>query len=246
MANICYNTIAIKGEKKELVKMFNHAKVEIEDITDTSLKKINQTQITMRTWVPMPQTYIDYDTTNELPDKPEDLFAFPSERIQSFVHKRGKLVCNLTQAEKDELYKEYAAEREKAIEFQKNFYGIVGWYDYNVATLGTKWDAEVFDWEIRTENDNECIITAHCETAWNAPCEWLCKMQENYPELRFFMYSVEEAHWFVSSFDALSKETMDEIPQDVLEQFQQDPESEFCNSTMEDFVNQFWDDVCNS
>lgn len=98
--------------------------------------------LTARTFLPSPETFLLYDTTN-YPDK----------------------------------YPEAAKE-------QQERYGVVGWYDYNIQSLGVKWDFDLAEFDLQPF-DELGIWTIHMdtETAWDYPDQWLIQIKEMVPEL---------------------------------------------------------------
>lgn len=56
--------------------------------------------------------------------------------------------------------------------------GTSGWYEANLASWGTKWDAS--EPEIVEETDERVII--NCETAWSPPLNWAVNCHRLYPE----------------------------------------------------------------
>jgi len=97
----------------------------------------------------------------------------------------------------DETYNKYCDGYHEAAKYQKETYGVVGWYDWGLQYRGTKWNADLHDWQVAVSaNGNECIIYASCETAWSMPEGWLATMQKNNDDLTFFIRGDEEAQFF--------------------------------------------------
>lgn len=91
----------------------------------------------------------------------------------------------------------------KQVKYQMKKYGCVGWYDWGIKYLGTKWDAELsflddrgFIWGNLDDIKEDNTITFLIETAWSPPIEWLKKVQEKYPNLKFHMYFLDEGMGF--------------------------------------------------
>lgn len=102
-----------------------------------------ETDFTARTFLPMPETFLLYDTTNH-----------------------------------PEQYPEAAKE-------QQERYGVVGWYDYNIQTLGVKWNFDLTEADLQPfETMGDCwLFSFDTETAWDYPDQWLIKIKEMVPEL---------------------------------------------------------------
>lgn len=164
MPNWTYNRIAVKGEKKNLDKFMSDAiRSEGGDLYLSS-------------WLPIPETYIKYDTTNH----PDGNGLKVGENWYDGHGDHNQLVT-------EELIEEF----KKATAEQRKKYGVVGWYDYNLKTFGCKWDSEV---EVESEGEEEVILTA--DTPWSAPEQWLRTISAKYPELTFNLYAqYEEGFW---------------------------------------------------
>ena len=84
----------------------------------------------------------------------------------------------------------------KQVKYQMKKYGCVGWYEWGIKYLGTKWDVELSFLDDLDEIKEDNTITFIIETAWSPPIEWLQKVQEKYPNLKFHMYFSEEGVGF--------------------------------------------------
>lgn len=98
-------------------------------------------------------------------------------------------------------YEKYCKEYREAADYQKKTYGVVGWYDWGNKYRGTKWNADLTDWEVAEQGD-ELILYAHCDTAWCYPQEWLATMQNRHNTLTFFCYALEESNAYNGYFCA--------------------------------------------
>lgn len=174
MPNYCTNEFMIRGEKNDVFAMFQKIgfKGNTANDLDTFINE-NVNNITMRSWFPMPQTFVDYDTTNSKLDKET------KKR-----NKNGRLV-KMFKTNKE--YENYSKAYDDAVKYQKETYGVVGWYDYNMHTLGVKWDAKVFEYGVfvRENSKGEIVIESTFDTAWDAPTTWLKSLAEEFPKLFF-------------------------------------------------------------
>lgn len=193
MPNWVYNTIAIKGDNKSLLKFINkglsNCNLSEETNLNSALNKLFNDGYVMKgcttgtkdmeikkcdgvrmsTWTPVPEIFSKYDTTNH----PDD-------------------------------YPEIAKE-------QKEKYGVVGWYDYNIYVgFGCKWDTKI---ELDDHTDN--YIVFYTETPWSPPEIWLDKLAENFPDLEFIMMSTEESNAFFSYLNSTTKECKEFIPEEI-------------------------------
>jgi hypothetical protein len=97
----------------------------------------------------------------------------------------------------EDTYNKYCDGYQEAAKYQKETYGVVGWYDWGLQYRGTKWNADLHDWQVDVSADGkECIIYVCCETAWSMPEGWLATMQRNNDDLTFFVRGDEEAQFF--------------------------------------------------
>lgn len=159
MPNWSFNYIALKSDKKTINSFirFGLQNIGIEPQEDLNknfellLEQAKKENVTLRTFLPMPETFKKYDTTN-----------CPEE------------------------YPEQAS-------YQKGFYGAVGWYDYNILTLGTKWNTEMQDIELNEYNDEDCRFYFYSKTAWVYPEAWCFNMKRIFPNLKIYMSAVEES-----------------------------------------------------
>lgn len=156
MPNWVTNQVALKGTKQQMIELFNQVtKVNTwEDVENN----IHTWELTMRSWLPMPQTFKDWDTTNDM------------EKFEWFCHDKNQPKEELRQE-----YEKYVRGYMAAREYQQETYGCVGWYDYNRKTLGCKWDAKLEDLHIARElgQDDVVVIYFRMDTAWSQPIPFL-------------------------------------------------------------------------
>ena len=81
---------------------------------------------------------------------------------------------------------------------QRSEYGVVGWYDYNCLTLGTKWNAELTDCSLRAfdEKPDYYRFDFCLDTAWSFPAAWCRYIKEKFPDIVIKFYSIEESNCF--------------------------------------------------
>ena len=176
MADWTNNRITIKGSKEDLAKMMGDA---IRD-KDGNLK--------LSSWFPVPETFKKYDTTN---------------------HPNGKGLRVGKKIDKDDdstiITKELIEEYKQATREQKELYGVVGWYDFNLQTFGCKWDCEVY---VESEKDDEIVLIT--DTPWEAPEAFLHSMSERYPALSFCNHaSFDDGCWEERLYENGSEELLD-------------------------------------
>lgn len=149
MPNWVSTQMSLSSNKKgELVKFWNK-------VLGKAYKSINEMvdekpKITLSTFIGgIPQTFKDYDTTNYTAEKLQKCYD-KGERTYGFERKE------LT----PEVIKAFA----EAEKYQREKYGVVGWYDFGCAYLGTKWDTEISEYSTYY-SDSECKF--YFDTAWS-------------------------------------------------------------------------------
>ena len=164
MPNWTFNTITVKGERKDLDKFMADGVREKDG------------GLYLSSWIPTPETFRKYDTTNH----PDGEGLKVGEKWYDGLGDHDAVVT-------EELIEEF----KRATEEQREKYGVVGWYDYNVKTFGCKWDSEV---NVVSEGENGVVLTA--DTPWSAPEKWLRTLSEKYPDLVFQLHAeYEEGFW---------------------------------------------------
>lgn len=184
MANFVSNTLIVKGTKKQVNYFLSKGGFhEINDFNNADEVSRVFEDASLSSWLPMPQTFKDYDTTN--PMMSEDTWNNNEMR---------RLHGGEFQYKEHNTYEEYVRGYKEAAAEQKTYYGVVGWYSYNIKTLGTKWDAPM---EINTEEtfEDEDNVTLYFDfdTAWSMPMAWFEFLCRKFYDLRFFIYGSEES-----------------------------------------------------
>jgi hypothetical protein len=248
MPNWSNNVIAVKGNT---TKVMNWLKSGVNVPDDVKLGNLadwlNKQKISLDDFSPMPQTFKDWDTTNQMRQFDtwftETLFngmgfmgeispiTLPKKVVKHFLDYARPLLglsdfaglrrvfrrINETTGGQyhkfandyfagvpddirkliENTYDKYCDGYKEAAKYQKETYGVVGWYDWGLQYRGTKWNADLHDWQVDVSADGkECIIYVCCETAWSMPEGWLATMQKNNDDLTFFIRGDEEAQFF--------------------------------------------------
>ena len=195
MPNWVKNTVALKGTKQQMTKLFSQV-ADVKTWEDVE-NKIGNLELTMRSFLPMPQTFLDWDTTNDM------------QKFEWFCHDKNQ--------PKEELYDEYqkyVRGYKAACEHQTKMYGCVGWYDYNCKTLGCKWDADLLNLTIAEELEKDDIVIVYfsLETAWSIPMPFL---QHLATFVNVVVLSDEEANFFNSIIDINKDKEIKDIAQKI-------------------------------
>ena len=69
MPNWVYNNVRVNGAKEQILEMFNYGLKQDGKEPMTSPDNVINLKLTMESYIPMPQTYRDYDTTNKMPNR---------------------------------------------------------------------------------------------------------------------------------------------------------------------------------
>lgn len=173
MPNWTYNTIRVEGSKDSLTKFMTDGLANAHKPE----KEGDNPQLSLSSWIPTPETFLKYDTTNH----PDGKGLKVGDKWWDGLGDHGNKVVT------EELIEEF----KRATEEQRTKYGVVGWYDYNVKTFGCKWDSEV-----RVDGINDTEINLSADTPWSAPNNWLRTISEKYPDLTFHLHALyEEGFW---------------------------------------------------
>lgn len=155
--------------------------------------------VTLRTFMPMPYTFLVYDTTNK---------DFPIARQHQLAN-----------------------------------YGVVGWYDYNIQTLGCKWDCELENLDEEEslsvwEDIDEALIRFDLQSPWS-PVEPWCKSIKDKFNVNVFILAKEESNMF-NYYKEIDGEEID-CNADVEELWNEYSNKQFDNDEEQDAV---YLDVC--
>lgn len=163
MPNWSYNTIVVKGTENDILAFVNSgAETKVSTIDD-----IKNASLSLNSLYPMPQTFVDYDTTNNKKQRKD--FASDGE------------------------YDKYSENYEDAKKYQEEMYGVVGWFDWRVKNWGTQWDASFDFFSLDKCDDEMYVLSFQCETAWTLPMEFLMRMAQKFPSLKFAIRAYEES-----------------------------------------------------
>ena len=81
-----------------------------------------------------------------------------------------------------------------AAKYQKRRYGCIGWYDYGKKYRGTKWNAEMYEFDL-FEDGETATIRFTATTAWNYPYKWLESIKTKF-DVDVLLYVREECDHF--------------------------------------------------
>ncbi len=162
--------------------MPNHVATKVTIIgSDENLKTIEkfvaseQQLFDFNKIVPIPETYVKYDTTNH-PDA------------------KGLVVGERLNWEKDSpiVTEELISEYKKATREQFEKYGVVGWYDWKVMNWGTKWNC----YDISKTEVRDGFLEYTFNTAWDFAKRVIVALSEFFPEVEIqFVYADEDVSY---------------------------------------------------
>ena len=215
MPNWNTNRIAVLGKKEKVIDFLNGGRLEEGQEHykyDDDLNKVSFLDYSLRSWYPMPDTFKRWDTTNS---KCDFKYYIQTEKMKEAMRlydipmtQEGKrnfpsIIRNMTEdmlKDFEEDYKRYCDGYDRAVKYQKENYGCVGWYDYNCKTLGTKWDAEI-EITILHNTNKLTALNLDCQTAWTYPDAWLKSISQDYPDLTIICYTSEEGGEYCGYFN---------------------------------------------
>ena len=202
MPNYSNNTIVIKGDEKKLLAFINEGLKNAGLETSNDLKEAyirlfdNGKKVTLTTFRPMPETFREFDTTNDYnPELVEHIATNNKRSLCETIHPAYvDEMKGCTDKEKiKEVQERYRIDFENAKFAQRQMYGVVGWYDYNVnIALGTKWDTDFDTSSLGTSNNGQKMLTLTCSTAWSYPDCWLKYVAKAF-DLMVFIFAIEES-----------------------------------------------------
>ena len=194
MADIS-NFIFIKGSKQSIVDFINRGlegsrvKKRVSDSMSGAeiVNRLNDHgyPISMTSYIPMPRTYLTYDTTNTVKDfyswyvegmgpydmidchishaRQKELDDFIDSRKDVFGEVLYEIPCynhamKLLHPELKDAYRLYRHNYYQAKSYQKHKYGIIGWLDWCRTNYGCTWPAPFDVWRLYKETgDNLCL-----------------------------------------------------------------------------------------
>lgn len=164
MPNWCENELKVRGTKEDLEKFLNYG---------------GNSKFTFGKYIPMPETYEKFDTTNKMLNR------------NNLDYSTKKPIFN-----SDEEYETYKKGYEDAVNYQRETYGVVGWYEWRLENYGTRGD--VNDVEMVTEHisDDYESITMHFDTAWSPCINFVRNVSKMFPDLEFELTYIETGNFF--------------------------------------------------
>lgn len=221
MTKLSYNRIVITATKDKMLHFINGAMPEAEQFSSIIpwidiVCSLNERWFTMRSWFPMPQTFYDYDTT-----KPKyDILSWADACIERAEEDELYLQVRHRQISIEEFtthfqhqFEAYQVGYDRAVAYQKEEYGVVGWRDYNIMTLGTKWDADITEWEIVEETDDQIVLSIYMETAWCPPFAFLDTVADKY-DVKILLYAESEQDKLTQLIDINEGKVLDSTDAD--------------------------------
>lgn len=161
MPNIINNTIFVRGKEENLDKF----------LADGNTKLDEEGNVCFSSYIPMPQTFEDYDTTNH--PWANKLVVGDKFWHDSGIYKEG-----------DEITEEVRQAFKDASKYQSETYGVVGWYDWRNRFYGTKWDCSI---NLVSRTKNELVLSV--DSAWTTPLAFFCEMAKRYDfEIEIFSH----------------------------------------------------------
>lgn len=143
-----------------------------EEFLRRAADALNDSEGLFEAFIPVPETYKLYDTTNHPDGKGlvvgKEYTSWPGSTFKG----AGEIITQ-------QLIDEYKA----ATKEQEEKYGVVGWYHFGCKYWGTKWDVD--DFGINRD-------TVEFSTAWSMPDGFCARISEMYPEMKFIVEYADE------------------------------------------------------
>lgn len=166
MPNWVFNQIRVTGDSDRLDRLVSHllqsaglscdvAGLEAVRLLDCSVDKLHLSSFDRD---PYPETFLRYDTTNH----PDGARLKVGDPYSDFLS---------SPSQKKTVTEETIEEFRRATAFQRETYGVVGWYDFNLVHFGCKWDSTIGS--IMMEDDGLHISV---DTPWSPPEPWLARL----------------------------------------------------------------------
>lgn len=190
MPNWCTNTLTISGSEKELLRFLNKGRRNSNLPRRASIAKAlhdhpdDRQEFMLTDWIVRPEIVNRYDLTN--------YSAISNSKYRKLVKVGDKMDTTGTVVTQEILDDMIAIEKKQLKKF-----GVVGWYDWNIKYLGTKWDAEM---NLRLNEDRD--IVGEFDTAWSPCIAWLENICPKFPELSFNLKYYEPGCAFCGEVNA--------------------------------------------
>lgn len=204
MANFTENNIILKGKTQDLLRFINAGLKSKQEPECASLEEANGKVFLLSSWIPMPETFLGYDTSNDMRNRD----SVNAQTLEPMF-------------KSDEEYEEYVKGFKAAEKYQQETYGVIGWFDWSIQYWGCKWDSEV---EIVDTNPEEEYIGLFISTPWNTPLPWCITISQEF-NLTVLIQTIEEGgdYNFIANLDTGERIDADTIP---LESFADEEEKE--------------------
>lgn len=163
MPNWAYNNFKIKGSEKNILAFLNSG------LTNSNLPECDNIEDAVK-------ALVDGATTKCVKDREKKFFMREEQNSLEITYEKGLTMRTFRPTPDTFLLYDttnYAKDFPEEAKKQEEEYGAVGWYDYNVLTLGTKWNAPIEIYDYYESPDGMWVIECHNETAWSYPSAWL-------------------------------------------------------------------------
>ena len=197
MPNWCWNNLTIEGDKESISKfrkiLNTPDETELicksenkENLREEYLKeekeKGNHTKDIIG-FVSAQTKDIDEFIMNEYRIKSGlDIKVIHNGDVVSFIRNRMLNLFHPMPTELNNTTSSYGTGRERNEDLIAK-YGVDNWYDWHCNYWGTKWDVDAEE----DDCDDEERISLGFDSAWSPPREWLMKVAQDYPSLKFLL-----------------------------------------------------------
>ena len=208
-----------KGLKNDKVKKRVSIYMSGEEIV--ALINGMERPLSMGSYFPCPKTFDTYDTTNgmksffrwweaTLEKKEIELeigvrIDYPNgemEKLQEFIKTHKAEIPDIDQETAlrmmypnfYRMYRKYVKGYCQAKYYQKKKYGVVGWYDWNKANYGCKWDCAFGVWKCEKDKDDTLCFSVSISTPWSPAYKFVENLNK-FDGITVYAYAWGDMNW---------------------------------------------------
>ena len=195
MPNWCWNSLTIEGDKESISKF--RKILNTPDRTELLCKSEDKENLRKEYlkeekeqgshtdniigFVNAQTKDIDEFIMNEYRMKSgRDIKVIHNGDVVSFIRNRMLNLFYPMPTELNNTISSYGTERNEDLIAK---YGVDNWYDWHCNYWGTKWDVDAEE----DDCEDEERISMGFDSAWSPPSEWLKKVAQDYPSLKFLL-----------------------------------------------------------
>lgn len=232
MANIVKNYISVKGSAKDILSLINLG------LKNSGVDELSADNADLTTLKDAVKTLCEKGTFRMGDGKP-----FEKGGVEQGI-KVEKGVCFSTFLPIPDTFLKFDTTNYKdtfadEAAKQKKEYGVVGWYDYNCAFFGCKWDSEFDTIMVNQSSEDEYVLEMNVETAWSPSVEFFVRLSKLFPTLAFYGGYVEEFGQLVGYYKVVGGKVLEDV--DKTDVFNKRQEEEDYDEAYDLFLEEYSD-----